>query len=159
VGALRASFKDRECMTSAELRELASNGIEIGSHTITHPRLYELPWPEVEREVRDSKKMIEDSIGMGVESFCYPFAFPEMDRTFVGKFQALARESGYSSNVTTIIGTANKHTDRYSVPRLPVNTWDDDRLFQAKLAGAYNWLHAPQLAFKSLKRLVGYSRS
>jgi hypothetical protein len=32
--------------------------------------------------------------------------------------------------------------------RLPVNSFDDAKLFRAKLNGAYNWLHAVQYAAK-----------
>jgi len=53
------------------LKELVQNGHEIGSHSVTHNPYVMQSQPEV--EVRDSKRMIEDWIGMKVPSFCYPF--------------------------------------------------------------------------------------
>ena len=152
--AVRSTFKDRECMTSAELRQLANVGYEIGSHTVSHPRLYELPWEKIEAEVKQSKRALEDSIGQPVDAFCYPYAYPEADRNFSTRFEQLIRECGYTSNVTTIIGTAKRDSDRFRLPRLPVNSWDDEKLLAAKLDGAYDWLHVPQLGFKRLKQVV-----
>jgi len=150
----RTQFKDRDCLTTDEISELHMNGIEIGSHTISHPQLHDLAWNEVEREVSESKKLIEDALGLSVVSFCYPFAFPETDGKFVMRFRSLLRESGYSNAVTTVIGTVDSRSDRFSLPRLPVNNFDDKRLFQAKLEGGYDWLHIPQYLIKSLKRFA-----
>ena len=38
----RRRFKERECMTWDEVRECRRGGIEFGSHTVNHPKLYEL---------------------------------------------------------------------------------------------------------------------
>ncbi|MGI9102763.1 MAG: polysaccharide deacetylase family protein [Terriglobales bacterium] len=156
-GESRKSFKDRECMTRRELRELASQGIEIGSHTVTHPRLYELPWDQVEAEIHDSKKMLEDCLGTAIHSFCYPYAYPEADKRFVNRLEAFIRHCGYKSNALTVIGTADHDTDPFRVPRLPVNTWDDERFLRAKVEGGYDWLHVPQFMFKLLKRPFGWN--
>jgi len=50
--------------------------------------------------------------------------------------------------VSTIIGRAGKHDNRYYLPRLPVNSWDDAALLRAKLEGGYDWLHWPQWLYK-----------
>ncbi|MGB9515142.1 MAG: hypothetical protein WBU20_25900, partial [Candidatus Acidiferrum sp.] len=48
------------------------------------------------------------------------------------------------NGVTTILGRASLHHNRFFLPRLPVNSWDDQSFFLAKLAGGYDWLHWPQ---------------
>lgn len=55
-----------------ELREMQSAGIEIGSHTLTHPVLSRIPADAMVREVHDSKHEIEKMIGKSIISFCYP---------------------------------------------------------------------------------------
>ncbi len=56
-----------------EIRELSDAGIAIGSHSLTHRWLPDISDPcELEREVIDSKKQIEDQIGKAVPWFCYP---------------------------------------------------------------------------------------
>jgi len=57
----------------AEIRELSDAGITIGSHSLSHRWLPDISnASELEREVRDSKKFIEDHIGREVPWFCYP---------------------------------------------------------------------------------------
>ena len=81
----RMSFKGTECLTLSEVRELHSQGISIGSHTVSHRDLRLLKQDEVENELSGSKKSLEDALGAPVKSFAYPFAFPEADRGFVSQ--------------------------------------------------------------------------
>jgi peptidoglycan/xylan/chitin deacetylase (PgdA/CDA1 family) len=148
----RTCFKGTECLTLSEIRELHSQGISIGSHTVSHPELKLLPQDEVEHELSESKKSLEDALGAPVKSFAYPFAFPEAERGFVRSLADLLNQCGYEYGVTTILGTAHPGANRWILPRLPVNSWDDLRFFRAKLEGAYDWLHGPQWIHKKLKR-------
>jgi peptidoglycan/xylan/chitin deacetylase (PgdA/CDA1 family) len=55
----------------AMLKEAVKAGHEIGSHSVTHhPQIMPM---QPDTEARDSKTLIEDRIGTGVASFCYPF--------------------------------------------------------------------------------------
>jgi peptidoglycan/xylan/chitin deacetylase (PgdA/CDA1 family) len=67
---LRA-VKDR-VLSPVEMKELLAMGMEIGSHTVTHPVLTQIPMSDVDRELRDSRRMLEDVLGREVTSFCYP---------------------------------------------------------------------------------------
>jgi peptidoglycan/xylan/chitin deacetylase (PgdA/CDA1 family) len=146
----RLSFKGKECMTWHEVQDLQSKGINFGSHTVTHPQLNNLSTKEIENEIKLSKNKIEDETGRAVESFSYPYAFPE-DKEFGITLRALLKKCGYTNGVTTKIGTASKGGDTFFQPRLPVNTADDILFFRAKLQGAYNWLSKPQTFIKSIK--------
>ncbi|HLX45875.1 MAG TPA: polysaccharide deacetylase family protein [Bryobacteraceae bacterium] len=148
VGETHRSFNGAECMTWSEIRDLHKIGIQFGSHTVTHPHLSEMGVTDVEYEVRQSKAVIEERLGCAVTSFAYPYAFPEADRPFRQVLRSLLDESGYQCGVSTILGTADRSDDRYFMKRLPINTWDDERLFKAKLDGAYDWLHTVQYASK-----------
>lgn len=159
VGRRESHLGTKKVMTWGELKEVQSAGIEIGSHTVSHPRLQSLTQEEVKLEVQTSKATIEDRLAKAVTTFSYPYAFPEGDSAFVNSFKDCLRSSGYSAGVTTVVGTADQNSDRYLLPRLPVNLHDDLRFFQAKLEGAYDWLHIPQAAYKHLRRLCGPSQS
>jgi peptidoglycan/xylan/chitin deacetylase (PgdA/CDA1 family) len=150
AGAEGTSFADNQCMTWQEVREIQSEGIEIGSHTASHPVLHGLSRQRLVAEISKSKAAIEDNIGRTVTSFSYPFAFPEHDRPYVQTLRTLLRECGYQNGVSTIIGTAGPSDETYFLPRLPVNSHDDLRLLRAKLEGAYDWLHVAQRSYKSL---------
>jgi len=59
-------------MTIEQLHKLADAGWEIGSHTMTHPHLIELPLCEVEVELSVSKAWLEGA-GFSVSSFATPY--------------------------------------------------------------------------------------
>jgi peptidoglycan/xylan/chitin deacetylase (PgdA/CDA1 family) len=141
-------FMGSECLTWNQVRELGSAGIAFGSHTVGHPQLTTVKPHELEMEVQVSKMVIEDKLGCPVESFAYPYAFPETDRTFKQRLRAVLTEAGYENGVSTILGTADRSGDRFFMKRLPMNSHDDLRFFRAKLSGAYDWLHALQYASK-----------
>lgn len=55
------------------VREVSKRGMEIGSHTITHPRLSDLDPEMLVREVSDSRQMLSEVVNAPVEGFCYPY--------------------------------------------------------------------------------------
>jgi peptidoglycan/xylan/chitin deacetylase (PgdA/CDA1 family) len=147
----RKTFKGKECLTWTEVRELQNKGITFGSHTLSHPELYNLPWEKVRRELHDSKQRIEYELHMPVTSFCYPYAFPQENRAFVLRLKQELIEQGYCLTVTTVIGRANRVSDLLALPRLPVNQSDDEKFFEAKMLGGYDWMVAPQALVRRMK--------
>lgn len=136
------------------VREMSNAGVDFGSHSITHPQLALVDHRVMEREIVDSKKMIEDKLCKPVESFAYPLRFPEENKGFVARYREILSKAGYRLGVTTIIGTVSATDDPLTLRRLPLNSCDDSTLLIAKLAGAYNWLHLPQLIAKKIRRLA-----
>jgi len=159
VGESRASFKGKPCLTWSEIRELRGHGIEFGSHTVTHPQLYDLEPGVIEEEVLRSRQTIERELGCIVESFAYPYAFPEPDVAFKGRLRETLRQAGYRNGVCTTIGRPDARSDIFFMERLPINSGDDLSLFRAKLEGAYDWLAKPQYLVKKAKSWVGSANS
>ncbi len=155
IGNERRSFKGRECMTWDEVKSLQGQGIAFGSHTVNHPKLYELPWKEIEEELANSKENLERELGGEAPSFAYPFAFPQQDQPFTDRFTRLLRQYGYRNCCTTMAGRVRPGDDSFRIKRLPVNGCDDPALFAAKLAGAYDWFAHPQNFVKRARRLLG----
>ncbi len=147
----RKRFKDRDCLTWSEVRELRGKGIAFGSHTMTHPQLHDLSPDQVRSEITGSLTAIERELGGRVMTFAYPYAFPDADVPFVRELTSVLRDAGIERSVTTRIGRATAAASPYTLPRLPVNGCDDDALFVAKLEGAYDWLARPQAWSKKLK--------
>ena len=148
----------RECMSWRDIGELSKAGIAFGSHTVNHPKLHELPWPDIDRELQDSKRQLEDAIGQPVCGFSYPYAFPSEDRDFVLRFREHLEMAGYQWSVTTRIGTHRPGDSRHFMKRLPINTCDDPALFSAKLCCGYDWLAGPQRLAKRMKTALGFLR-
>ena len=82
-------------MALSQVRGLAAMGMEIGSHTVTHPVLPELDEKAIRQELEGSKKRLEDLLGWPITTVCYP----------KGKFNRLVCEktakAGYSLARTT----------------------------------------------------------
>jgi peptidoglycan/xylan/chitin deacetylase (PgdA/CDA1 family) len=152
IGETPISFKGRDCLTWAEVRELNHHGIRFGSHTVTHPQLRDLSPEAVKDEISSSKKTIEEKLGCEADSFAYPYAFPQTDTNFKNMLRGLLLQAGYRNGVCTIVGLARHQSHPFFMERLPVNTCDDNALFQAKLAGAYDWIAKPQYLLKAAKR-------
>ena len=152
IGQTHRLLRGHQCLSWSEIGELHRAGIGFGSHTISHPQLWHLSWRDIEAELQVSKLTIEDRIGAPVQSFSYPYAFPEQDHHFTGALSALLQRSGFLQGVSTILGTADLAADPLFLPRLPVNSDDDLAFFQAKLGGSYDWLHWPQYWRKLSKR-------
>lgn len=145
-------FKGRECMTWSEVRELQQKGISFGSHTVTHPQLHELHREEIRGEILRSRQTIEDKTGSAVETFAYPYAFPQTDERFKAMLREMLEEAGYRYGVCTQIGRASRASDCLFLERLPVNSADDIALLQAKLRGDYDWVGSVQLLAKQVHK-------
>lgn len=150
----RKEFKQRPCLTWQEVRELSENGITFGSHSHTHSKLDELSSEDLEKELRKSKEEIQNRLGLPVDSFCYPFAFPETKKYFVQQLKNTLTRLGYRTCFTTRIGLNPPEADPLILKRIPINSHDDSALFQAKLQGAYDWLCPMQTIYKKSKELV-----
>jgi peptidoglycan/xylan/chitin deacetylase (PgdA/CDA1 family) len=158
VGDDAVSFKGRDCLTWAEVRELSRLGILFGSHTVTHPQLYELSSPKIREEVVISRETIEQKLGCAVDSFAYPYAFPETDDQFKTILRDTLRSAGYQTGVCTTVGLANFGSDPLFMPRLPINSCDDDSLYEAKLNGGYDWVAKSQYLVKLGKQWLNLPR-
>ena len=154
IGEQRRKFKGTECMTWKEIRQLRAQGIQFGSHTVSHPRLYDLSWKEIETELAVSKDVIEQETGERTDSFAYPYAFPQEDPAFASAFSEVLERENYRTCVTTVIGRVVAGANPFCLKRLPVNDCDDRRLLEAKLNGAYDWFGYPQNWSRTIRRWI-----
>ena len=152
IGEQRRCFQNQPCLTWNEVRDLRRGGLRFGSHTVHHGVLYGMDWPQIQEEIKVSKQDMEQQLGERVTTFAYPYAYPRSDGAYVSRLSALLRESGYECCVTTRVGRARQGDSPCTLKRLPANSLDDDRLFEAKLAGAYDWVGPAQHGFKTLQR-------
>jgi peptidoglycan/xylan/chitin deacetylase (PgdA/CDA1 family) len=127
-------------------------GMGVGSHTVNHPQLKDLPRKEIERELVESRAQIEQQLGEATSVFSYPYAFPQENKSFARDFRELLIQSGYAGCVSTELGRVRPGDDPYRLKRLPANSLDDPALFRAKLEGGYDWLAVPQALLKRIKR-------
>jgi peptidoglycan/xylan/chitin deacetylase (PgdA/CDA1 family) len=151
IGDTQKTFKSKLCLTWSEVRQLQEAGISFGSHTVNHPQLHELSPEKINQEVVTSKQTIEQELGREVESFAYPYAFPQTDAGFKKRLRDMLCLAGYKNGVCTTVGRPGPGSDLFFLKRLPINSCDDPLLFRAKLAGSYDWLAKPQYLVKMAK--------
>jgi peptidoglycan/xylan/chitin deacetylase (PgdA/CDA1 family) len=97
-------------MTWDQLRAVAERGVEVGSHTRTHPHLPRLSDEELEHELRDSRAVLEAGLGRPCRFFAYPYG--EED----GRVRRAAQSAGYEAAFAV---QSNEHdVDRYALPRV-----------------------------------------
>ena len=137
-------IKGADYLTWQDVRELHSQGISFGSHSVSHPDLRSLGPEQIDYELGYSKEIIEQKLGAPVRSFAYPFPFPEEDHHFIRYLVDVLENHGYENAVSTVIGRAQCGGSEFFLPRLPINSWDDTAFLRAKLQGGYDWLHWPQ---------------
>jgi peptidoglycan/xylan/chitin deacetylase (PgdA/CDA1 family) len=82
-------------MDWAELREIVRDGISLGAHSATHPRLTSLSKGCLQRELVASREKIEDRTGVSVTTFSYPYGeSDESVRRHVAREYCLACGTG-----------------------------------------------------------------
>lgn len=112
-------------LTRDMIRVLASQGIEIGAHTVSHPILTSLPDANALQEMVESKRDLEAITGRPVRYFAYPNGKRGMD--FDERHIAMTREAGFEAAFTTAHGAAGNADDRHALPRS--RPWDQTRPF------------------------------
>jgi peptidoglycan/xylan/chitin deacetylase (PgdA/CDA1 family) len=104
----------------AELRALsASSIIDVGAHTRTHANLRYVDDERLMQELAGSREDLEH--WLDIESPCglaYPFGIPGADVN--ADTRCAARSAGFRYAVLNSPGTVTADTDRYGLPRLPV---------------------------------------
>lgn len=132
-------------LTWDQVRELRKQSISFGSHTVNHLELSEVSQGELEFELRYSKQRIEAELDEPIDSFAYPFAFPEQNHTHVKSLMETLARLGYKYGVSTRLGRASARDNIFCLRRLPLNSWDDGPFVKAKVDGAYDWLYVFQV--------------
>ena len=99
-------------LTAAEVRDLHGRGVNIGSHTVTHPYLIEMNDAQIRREFLDSKHTLEEWTAASCRFLSIPGNF------YNPRVARIARECGYEAVFTANVGTVSKFTDPFDIKRL-----------------------------------------
>lgn len=110
---------DRSMLTWAQLREIASNGVECAAHSHTHPQLDRTPSRQLGEEVVGPKQVLEDQLQIPVGSFAYPFGY------YSPSVRQAVEDAGYSSACAVKDLTSTARDDVLLLPRLTVSADTD----------------------------------
>lgn len=129
------SLEGRSMLTWNQINEMQKCGVEIGAHSLTHPDLTRLSDDRVKAEICDSKKVIEDTLGLAVSCFAYPF----------GRFDSRSREIArqhFDCACSDRLGISTMRSDIYALERVDAYYLRSARAFDlmpGKLFSGYVW--------------------
>jgi len=139
-----------ELLDAPSLRELATMGIEIGSHGRHHRDLSACTESELQEETVGSKADLEAVLGAPVRTFCYPY----------GRLNARAasavRAAGYLAAVSIHRHPGARPGDLWALPRMVVNPGESRFERRLKARGLYPlWSRLPRLGLLRALRKGG----
>ena len=114
-------------LTWAQVREMADAGVDIQSHTLSHPYLTrrrhislgEAAYTEwVQRELAESKRLLEKETGKKVQFLAYPYG------DYDTRLTKIVAKSGYSAALTCDFGRVKIGSDPLRMKRFVI----DDRM-------------------------------
>jgi peptidoglycan/xylan/chitin deacetylase (PgdA/CDA1 family) len=115
IGARHAPDLASPMLTRTQLKQLRSEGAEIGGHTVNHPILARVPDREARDEMGTDKEELEGLLGQRIGFFAYPNGRAGKD--FAPIHAQMARALGYQAAVTTDPGVSTAATDRFRLRR------------------------------------------
>jgi peptidoglycan/xylan/chitin deacetylase (PgdA/CDA1 family) len=116
-----------------DVRKLAADGVEFGSHTRSHPILSKIFEPaELQKEIVGSKKRLDEELGFSALHFCYPNG---TRADYDGRTIAFVKDCGFVTAVTAESGFNYATTDPFQLFRLGVDPALPHSRFVELLAG------------------------
>ena len=140
-------------MTTEEIRYWAANGIEIGSHSCSHPDMRACSDAEIEAEMRESKSILHEIAGVPVNCFAYPYGY------FDDRAPEAARKI-YDAALTCDVGVNGLSTDPMRLRRgIIVPRFTPGQMFWATHLGFNLLLTAKIQASLQVRRVLGRTGS
>ena len=119
-------------MRWAQVRSLAEQGFEIGSHGMTHANLARLPLDRARWEIEESRALLERRLGRPVRCFAYPFGAPA---DITPEVRAAIRAAGYGLIASAYGGRNVGRVDPWNVLRVGASEAFDPLALRAHIEG------------------------
>ena len=118
-------------MNADELKKLAEQGFEIGSHSFSHAKLRQCAPDTIDRELQQSRQILEQATGRSVRFLAYPYGEYPPD------YAQHARNMGYEGAVSIFSNASTVLADPYCMRRILVHEGDGAARFRFKLSRLY----------------------
>jgi peptidoglycan/xylan/chitin deacetylase (PgdA/CDA1 family) len=125
-------YPEKPLMGWHEIEKMKGNGITVGSHTVNHYQLSHLSLEDAKREIEDSKKFLEDKLGIPINHFAYPHG--DMNESIMN----MVKEAGYRTACLTRSGFNSKELNLFELRRLEIYGTDSIWQFAIKLTYGTN---------------------
>jgi peptidoglycan/xylan/chitin deacetylase (PgdA/CDA1 family) len=115
-----------------ELRDLQRQGMTIGCHSVSHPRIARQSAVRQRFEIAESRRLVEARLGPS-PWFAYPYGTPESHDAGT---RALIAEQGFALAFTTVPALAAPGQDHLRLPRIVLpDVAMTDTVFRARVRG------------------------
>jgi len=114
--SFRSATTSLEFMSWEDCQMLTSEGMTIGSHSMTHPKFINLDEDKKRTELTESKRQIEGKLGGECNHFCAPYGVPGSDFD-LSLDSRLADQAGYASFATGKRGPNRAGDSPYAIRR------------------------------------------
>ncbi|MET0656967.1 MAG: polysaccharide deacetylase family protein [Steroidobacteraceae bacterium] len=112
-----------------EITTMAAGGIEFGSHTVTHPNLVHVHDEDLNWELTESKRMLENRLQRGVETVAYPIGTAA---AYDERVIRAARDAGFRLGLCYRTGVNwTQQLDRFEIRRQSVGLHTTESYFKA----------------------------
>lgn len=126
--------KEFSLMSVEMIKEMQDYGVEFGAHTFNHPKLNTLSNEEIEHQIVDVKKPLEEKIGKEIITFAYPYGILN------DYAKEMAKKTGYTFALATDSGSVCLSDDLYQIRRIAIFPNTNLFSFKRKVAGNYNFI-------------------
>ena len=137
VFVISGSVGKPDFVNAAQMKEMSDAGIDIESHSATHPFIEGITEEGFRREAVESKKAIEAITGKPVYTFCFPYGgFNDYTRDIL-------RDTGYKAGFVTMPRDNSIALDPYRLRRIKIASGPFSSLdCRIKTSGYYIWFKA-----------------
>ncbi|MBX3389064.1 MAG: polysaccharide deacetylase family protein [Phycisphaeraceae bacterium] len=114
-------------MSWDDVCQMEDDGMDIECHTVSHPSLPQLDAPALERELTDSRAILEAKLGRPVTALAYPYG------DFTEREIEAAERAGYRLAFSTEVGLVQRLDEPFEIHRTIVTFGDSTDDFAIKL--------------------------
>ncbi|MCA9618315.1 MAG: polysaccharide deacetylase family protein [Myxococcales bacterium] len=128
-----ARFVEQVLMTWEEVLALRDAGMDIQSHTCSHRVVQTLAPDMLERELGESRRVLEERLEQPVRALAYPVGYPIGDDRVI---RGALEKAGYEIAFTNATGPAPTYRpmDRFEIPRMAMDSLYDAPFFRSVMA-------------------------
>lgn len=127
-GIITGMIGNHEHMTEIQIKKCIEAGIEITSHTVSHPDLAISSEEDIKQQITESRDYLETTFGIDIIGFVYPSG--KYNDTVV----RILEEEGYKIAVTAEYGEADLENDKMLLlPRIRIDNRDGYEGFVKKI--------------------------
>lgn len=119
-------------MSDNEIIKCHKSGyIEIASHGLNHKHLTKISDNELNKEIIESKQILEKIIADEIVSFAYPYG------DYDDKVRIVVKNSGYNFGIATVQGDSCFKNDLFAIKRIPIFPTESKLSLFKKSSGYY----------------------